>query len=129
MAMARMESEMKQLWVFLLVVCMGACGTVEDVAPTENKTPIKKRVEWLADDRGAYGQGRGAHGHDHADKAHAETDKACDDGKEGAACEEGTCSCSAIKDGTGWCDHCSSGYVDGEKTQDKAKVDAAVTNN
>ena len=136
MAIGRMECEMKQLWVLLLVVCMGACGTVEDVAPTEgSNTSIKQ-----ADDHGAHGHDHGEHGHDHADKAHAETnkahaetDKACDHGKEGSACEEakeeGACSCPAIKDGTGWCDHCSSGYVDGEKTQDKAKVDAAVTNN
>jgi hypothetical protein len=41
--------------------------------------------------------------------------------------EKSACSCAAGKaGGTVWCDHCGSGYIKGEKSKDKAAVEAAL---
>ncbi|GEM_PF-6966724 len=53
------------------------------------------------------------HGHSHADgEAHT---------------HDAECSCSKGKGGgTIWCDSCNMGYIKGEKTDDKKKVDEAL---
>jgi hypothetical protein len=53
--------------------------------------------------------GDGGHAHDKGDKGDKE------------------CSCSKGKDGgTVWCESCNMGYIDGEKSNDKAKVEEAI---
>jgi hypothetical protein len=54
----------------------------------------------------------------------------CDKSKAACDCkgqEQSACSCAAGKaGGTTWCGHCSSGYIKGVKSKDKAAVEAAL---
>ena len=133
---------MKQFVVLLMVLFLGACGAAQEGASTETTNAATE--ETPGHDHAAHGHDHAAKGHDHA--AHGEhghahaakdattatatADKGCDHGTEGAECGEakagGTCACAALKDGTGWCEHCNSGFVNGEKTKDKAAVDSAL---
>ena len=133
---------MKQFVVLLMVLFLGACGAAQEGASTETTNAATE--ETPGHDHAAHGHDHAAKGHDHA--AHGEhghahaakdattatatADKGCDHGTEGAECGEakagGTCACAALKDGTGWCEHCDSGFVNGEKTKDKAAVDSAL---
>jgi len=126
---------MKQFVVLLMVLFLGACGAAQEGASTETTNAATEETH--GHDHAAHGHdhaAHGEHGHAHAAKdattATATADKGCDHGTEGAECGEakagGTCACAALKDGTGWCEHCDSGFVNGEKTKDKAAVDSAL---
>jgi hypothetical protein len=151
-----MEYEMKQFVVLLMVLFLGACGAAQEGASTETTNAATEETHGHdhaahGHDHAAKGHDHAAKGHDHAAKGHdhaahgehghahaakdattatATADKGCDHGTEGAECGEakagGTCACAALKDGTGWCEHCDSGFVNGEKTKDKAAVDSAL---
>ena len=138
---------MKAIFACLFVLLVGACGAAPEATPA-NGGDVVETQHGHDHAKDAHGHAHGDkahahgdhHGHAHGDKAHADAhgsadgDKACDHGEGGDACADmkaagGECTCAAMKDGTGWCGHCQSGFLNGEKSKDKAAIDAAIKNN
>ena len=95
------------------VFALSACSK-DAAAPAEEVAPVEAAAEAAAEEATPAATEEAAaeaEADAHAGHAHA-------------------CECGKGKDGgTAWCDGCGVGFINGEKTADKAKVDAALAAN